>query len=119
MIVVTRLDTHFQNVRVNKRLSLPDLRKHAQKLVCNAVKKAVGVSISDAKVVPVFGMWALDARQLKCLQDSQSLEQAKNDLEQFFTGPSGEGQKVSADKSPDEVVEILEKESGIRRLEEE
>ena len=119
VIVVTRSDGHYQSVDEDEQLPLPMLKEKAVKLVCEEVHKAVGVHISEAKVVPVFGMWALSARQLKYLQDSRSLKQAKKHLEQFFTGPSGEGQDAAADISPDDVVEMLEKESGIRRLEEE
>ena len=121
MIAVTRLDVHYKNVDEDEQLPPPVLKKRAVELVSKAVHKAVGIRISDAKVVPVFGKWALDARQLKYLhvQDKRLLKRAKKHLENFFTGPSGEGQEVAADISPEKVVEMLEKESGIRQLEDE
>ncbi len=119
MIAVTHLDIHYQRVDEDEQLPLPELKKKAVDLVCEQVYKAVGVRISDEKVVPVFGTWALSARQLKYLPDDiQSRKRAERHLKQFFNGPSGEGQDMLADMSSKDVMELLEKESGIRRLEE-
>ncbi len=117
VIAVTRLDSHYLN-SIKRRLSLQNLKDKAKKLVCDAVEKAVGARISDKKVIPVIGRWALSARQLKYLQDSQSLQQAEQNLAQLFPA-SGEGQKVSPARHRDEIVEILEEKSGIKQLEEE
>lgn len=126
-IGITKFDATYGSSSSSRKGTVTE--KMLRKRVIHSIQNAVGVTVSEAIVIPLCGEWALTGSKLaNCLHSEIHVEEKKIRLEEAVSTlqkyphlslPGGQGQsqrEMIMGLQPNEIVRNVEKASGISRL---